>query len=405
MKLLAALLAIAGAAQARLDSPPPRAPVTPHAKESGYDLRVGLFGGYFSGDGVRRDSGGVALLDLAFTPVLLQEAFRLEAPVHLERLQTLGATLSETKGAAGAAFDWRPVKAFHVGPEAGIAFALRSGWPDLYQRQADGTMPPTDRYSFYSLHAGAAASASASRLNHFKFRYRYSTISYGRDPAFQPDIDPMHLTPVDHRTHDFLAQWKLGTNRLGSTLRIEYQRRLDQVLLARNAYTGTTSGYRNPLQRLNLLEPSIEGEARGLLGGMLGLSAGYGFLIQNDPFQGYYSYTGHRARVQVEAALTEPLHAHLRAEALLLTYGPESTSSQRLSSGSRRFDRRFSVDATASYQLAKSLFAVVDARWLNRDTNYPDYVPGILPATRFYDIQWSYTNVQVLVGIQYGPFQ
>ncbi len=48
---------------------------------------------------------------------------------------------------------------------------------------------------------------------------------------------------------------------------------------------------------------------------------------------------------------------------------------------------------------------MVDARWLNRDTNYPDYVPGILPATRFYDIQWSYTNVQVLVGIQYGPFQ
>jgi hypothetical protein len=55
MSFLAALLAIAGASQARLDGPPPRALAPPNAKDSTYDLRVGLFGGAFSGDGVRRD--------------------------------------------------------------------------------------------------------------------------------------------------------------------------------------------------------------------------------------------------------------------------------------------------------------------------------------------------------------
>jgi hypothetical protein len=213
----------------------------------------------------------------------------------------------------------------------------------------------------------------------------------------------MHLTPVDHGTHDLLAQWKLGTSTLNSTLRVEYQRRLDRVLLARNAYSGGTSAGQNPLQRLNLFEPSIEGEARGLLGGVLGLSAGYGFVIQDDPFQGYYSTTGHRPRVRAEVVLTPSLRARVGAEALLLTYGPNSTAAQRLSSGSRRFDHRLSVEATASYRIAEGLFAVADARWSARDTNYPDYVPGILPATRFYDIQWSYTNFRAMLGIQYSP--
>jgi hypothetical protein len=39
---------------------------------------------------------------------------------------------------------------------------------------------------------------------------------------------------------------------------------------------------------------------------------------------------------------------------------------------------------------------------VKRDTNYADYTPGVNPASRFYDIRWSYSNFEVLAGIEYG---
>jgi hypothetical protein len=211
----------------------------------------------------------------------------------------------------------------------------------------------------------------------------------------------MHLTPLDRDTHELLASWRAAYETFAGALRVEYQHRQDKVLLARNAGTGSTSGYSNPLQRLDLFEPSIELEGRRLAG-RLGVSLGYGYVVQIDPFQGYYSYTGHHPRLQLDCAIVETFRARARAEAWIFEYGPQSTSPSRLASGTRRYDRRVLLSAGLDYRLTEMLVASLDGRWVKRDTNYADYTPGVNPASRFYDIRWSYSNFEVLAGIEYG---
>jgi hypothetical protein len=210
----------------------------------------------------------------------------------------------------------------------------------------------------------------------------------------------MHLTPVDHGTHEVQLTWRAAYHGFAAAARVDYQHRNDLVLLARNAGTGTTSGYRNPLQRLDLVEPSVEGELHKL-GGRVDVTLSYGYLLQNDPFQGYYSYRGHHPRLEADYAATDSLRIRARLEAWIIQYGPNSTAPSRLKSGDRRYDNRVAISGALAYRLTQTLTARLDARWVKRDTNYPDYVPGVYPATRFYDIQWDYLNTEVLVGVEY----
>jgi hypothetical protein len=43
---------------------------------------------------------------------------------------------------------------------------------------------------------------------------------------------------------------------------------------------------------------------------------------------------------------------------------------------------------------------IADADVMRRDTNLPDYVPGVFPVTRAYDIRWDYTNWEATAGIE-----
>jgi hypothetical protein len=389
-------LAAAGAHAARPASRP-----AARTEQGGWiDLRLELLGGAFQGRTVRHDSGGVAIAEAAIIPALRTGDWKFELPLHLSHRQTFGAPLPESKAAATAIAEWRATRHFRVTPEAGLSAALRPGWPDLYQRQADGTLPPTDRYSYFSWHAGASLSLTPFPHHHPKLRYRYLAYRYRADPNFQADIDPMHITPVDHGTHEVQLTWRATYEEFAAAAGVDYQHRQDLVLLARNAGTGTTTGYSNPLQRLDLVEPSVEGQLRKL-GGQVDVTLYYGFLLQNDPFQGYYSYRGHHPRLEADYAATDSLRIRARLEAWILRYGPNSTSASRLKSGDRRYDNRVEISGELAYRLTETLTARLDARWVKRDTNYPDYVPGVYPATRFYDIQWDYVNTEVLLGIEY----
>jgi hypothetical protein len=392
-------LSIASALLLALAPPGARAA---RSSEEGWsqELRLGLAAGYFSGQHVRRDSGGLGIAEVGYTPLLRTGDWKFETPLHVVHRQTFGAHLSETKGAAGAVVEWRATKQLRLGPEAGVSGAWRPGWPDLYQRQPDGTLPPTDRYSYFSWHAGGSLSATPFRHQHARLRYRYIAYRYGKDASFQQEVDPMHLTPLDHTMHEARASWRVAVEPFAAAARLEYHHRQDQILLARNAGTGTTSGYSNPLQRLDRWEPSVEVEAKGLLG-RVDLSLSYGYLIQNDPFQGYYSFRGHHPRLQIEYAVTELFRARARAEAWIVDYGPNSTSPSRLTAGDHRFDDRLALALELAYRLSSALTAKLDARWIKRDTNYPDYVPGVLPAGRFFDIQWNYVNTEVLASVEY----
>jgi hypothetical protein len=51
--------------------------------------------------------------------------------------------------------------------------------------------------------------------------------------------------------------------------------------------------------------------------------------------------------------------------------------------------------------VARRLKAVVDVKWVLRDTNFPAYEPGVFPASRQYDIAWNYLNFSSTVGLAY----
>ncbi len=40
-----------------------------------------------------------------------------------------------------------------------------------------------------------------------------------------------------------------------------------------------------------------------------------------------------------------------------------------------------------------------EASWIWRDTNFPDYVPNVFPATRQYSIDWDYKNLSAVAGV------
>ncbi len=146
------------------------------------------------------------------------------------------------------------------------------------------------------------------------------------------------------------------------------------------------------------VEPSFEVELRKLGGGRADLSFQYGYEVQDDPYQGYYSFTGHNPRIVAKLSLTDRLSARARYEEWYRTYGPNAST--RLEAGAtRRDDSRTAFGAEASYRLAGNLSAHARLDWITRSTNFRDYVPnGIAPD---YDIRWDYTNLWFLGGLQY----
>ena len=411
LKIPLLLAALAGASPAEARPPGGAEDATPWTLDR---VKFGLFGGAFDGKEVRTDSGGVALLEAQATPALKTGAWKVEIPLRFHHLQTFGASLSETYGSARAAVENRVSKALRLGANVGFSGAWRPGWPDLYQPKATAggvELGRTDRYGFFAWQAGVGAGIVPFARNHLRLKYEYVHSSYVADRNFDPQANPMHLTPRDNGRHRVEGSWRLLGDGYAATARIDWERRLDEVYLARHAISGVTGFYTTPLQRLDRLEPSVEVSLKRI-GGRLDLSFFYGYQIQDDLFEGYYSYTGHHPRLALECALTERLSGAVRAEAWLREYGPNSkaaglppepatSGSGHLESGTRLYDRKSAVSATVSYALTKQVHAKVTGEWARRLTNYPDYLPGVFPSTKLYDIEWSYVNTLLLAGVEF----
>jgi hypothetical protein len=258
-------------------------------------------------------------------------------------------------------------------------------------------MPGTERYSFIAWRIGAALHARPFDRQHLRLRYRYVSTTYTQDPAFDPAA-PMHLTPRDNGQHQLDASWRVLGEGYAVGVRFGYDHREDFTLLARDTGTGFTSG--NPLQRLDRAEPAVELELKQL-GDRLDVRLEYGYELQSDRFQGYYSYQGHHPTLAVGYALTEQLAAKVRLEGWFRSYGPDSKTNT--SDGKRLRDDKGLVKGELRYALQGGLAIVGEAEWVRRDTNYPDYVPGVYPATRFYDIRWSYDNLRAIAGVEWRP--
>ncbi|HEX9049249.1 MAG TPA: hypothetical protein VF841_01830 [Anaeromyxobacter sp.] len=363
-------------------------------------LEAATLGGVFEGEGTRTDSGGVAVLMLKGSPTLHGDGWWVDVPFRVNHRETFGASLSETTGA----IDLEPwlvlSRAVRVGLEAGVSGRWAPDWPDQYQRDlVTGALAPTDRYSYTAFQGGGALYSRPAPHQHLRARYRYVSQDYTVDPNFDPNV-PMHLTPRSNVRHELGASWRYIEPRWAVGLQLDYTRRSEKELLSRDAGTGSTNGGTNPLQVTGLLEPFAELKLRKLLGGVLEISVGYGYDVQDDTFEGYYSFTQHHPRVGAKIEVTKRLTASARYEAWLRTYGPNGTSPSRLEYGTRRVSSLIELAADVGYRLGSGLSARASLVYKDRGTNYPDYVPPPL-GTSAYDIKWDYTNVYAVAGLEY----
>ncbi len=392
--LLAALAALAALPASAADDATQR----PHS----LDLTAGTYGGAFDGLGVRRESGGLAVVEASGSPELRGDAWRLEAPFRVAHRETFGADLSETTGAIALEPWYQASPGVRLGLEGGVLGAHRPDWPDLYQRDpGTGALAPTDRYGYLAWRAGARLYARPARHQHLRASYRYSSYDYVEDPVFDEVLEPMHLTPRDRAEHQLDASWRYHEKTWAFGARVDYTRRHYTTLQARDARTGATpdptTGERNPDQELSIYEPSAEIELERLEG-RLDLSFRYGLEVQDDAYQGFYSYTGHHPRVQVKYAASDRLSLEAALEGWYRTYG--ANGSTRLESGTDRTDSRTRLRGELGYRIAGGLSARGEVEWVKRTTNYRDYVPAPL-GTSDYDIRFDYTNLSVLAGLQY----
>lgn len=364
-----------------------------------FDYSVRAVGGYFDGMGVRTDSGGIGILELDLTPKFKSGKWSVEIPLQLDHQQTFGADLNETVFGAGLDLSQNTAAGIRHGFLLDASYTLRPNWPDLYQPDPAGGLASTNRYSNFRGVVGWHYWNRLGAGRNLRAKLRYVHTVYPRDPNYNEADSVVHLAPRDNGTVKLDTSYRAVKKHFAYAVKLDGFFRQDFVLLSKNADTGGTSRS-NPRQRLAGIEPQAEIELRT---GPVDVTLGYGFLAQKDLFEGYYSYTGHNPFAEVQVALNHSLTALVRAESRFITFGKNSKADTE--DGKTLFDTRYKVKGGLRYRLAGPLALVADAEWLQRDTNFRDYVPGVYPvaATRPYDIKWDYTNVMVTGGVEWRP--
>jgi opacity protein-like surface antigen len=356
-----------------------------------YDFAIRAVGGYFDGMGVRTDSGGLAVVELDLTPKLRLGSWTVDVPLRLDHRQTFGADLNETVMGAELAAMHKAGKTMRYGPIGGVTYTLRTGWPDLYQRNdATGALAKTDRYTHLDGFLGWQHWYRLGEGHNLRWKVRFLQQAYRHDPGFdETDPSPTHLVPRDNRQLRFDSSYRATHDVVSYGVKLDAFYRWDQVAVAREARTGAAT---TDLQHTWGVEPALTLDFHLA---PLELSLDYGLLKQVDAVTGYYSFTSHHPIARAELALGKQLSLHARAEAWLVTYGPDSKA--RTEDGKRLSSTKYALKGGARYALTKDLAAVADVEWATRDTNYPDYTaPGPV-------IAWDYTNTMVTAGVEWKP--
>ncbi|MHB8875014.1 MAG: hypothetical protein ACYC8T_15120 [Myxococcaceae bacterium] len=399
--------ASAGAEDLPGSSPPTLGADIPDAEGPwAFDGEARLTTGGFSGYGVRKDGGGMARPEVRAAARFRREGFQASLPVALSHRQTVGAALVESKGSAGLELRYRFSPKLRVSLEGGLLGVRRPGWPDLYQPLAGGGYQPTDRYSHFDGKLEAQVAGIPLRHQHARLKYQYTGADYAIDPAFRSS-NPTHLTPFGYHEHALRGSWRYLADDWKAGGKLSAFSQGYAFMFSRDANTGLThagpgGAPPNPLQVFTGVEPAVEGEWKR---GGLELSGSYGLELVVDAFEGYYSFTGHHPELKVEYGLPQRASLTLGAEAWVRTYGDSSYqaggSHPPLTSGTRRVDNRVALTFGAELPLRPDLTLTADLSWVRRVTNFPPYQPGVYPANRTYDIDWSYTNFLAQVGVRW----
>jgi hypothetical protein len=413
--LAAALAASPGRADAPGEAvaPPPNADQAEpeptaaiFSAEVDVDLRAGAMVDFRTLHGV----WGAFVARADATPRIEVGDWRLQLPIEMSYRRTFPGDLSEAIGRSDLELRWRPDRRFRIEVGGGASGALRLGWPDQYQPLPTGGLGSTDRFSFWSWRTWIELGGAPVRHHHAHLRYGYESTDYGEDTAFDPYNEPTHLVPSDHEQHslELAWHWLSGPWRAGGGAVASWRRYF--FVFARDAGTGHThagpgGAPPNPLEELWDVEPSLDGSV-DLAGDEVTLRLGYGHQVMIDTFAGYYSYQGPHVWFAADWRPSDWLQVGVDLDYRYRYYGSGSyavgADHPALEDGSRRYDHRLSAGIEALFRLPLGFAVAIEAEYALRRTNFPDYRPGLFPASRSYDINWDYDNWSVLAGVRYA---
>ena len=219
----------------------------------------------------------------------------------------------------------------------------------------------------------------------------------------------MHLTPDDRFHHELDVDWMHHGKRfkVGGGARADDERYL--WVFSRDAGSGYTHAGPggdppNPLQEIVEVEPFARYEW-GRVKDPVSLDLEYGYEIQLDRFEGYYSYRGHHPSFDIDVDVGDKTKLSAGTDLYLRRYGDGSYapvgSHPPLDYGDRRVDRKVIATFDAGRALSDRLSVGLESRVAVRRTNFPGYEPGVYPAGRLYDIDWNYLNWAVAAGLHW----
>ncbi|MBI5501406.1 MAG: hypothetical protein HY907_14265 [Deltaproteobacteria bacterium] len=374
-----------------------------------WDLAAALeAGGMLGYRSVARDMA-TAGASLDVEPSVAIDDWRLRVPAELSMRETWPTSLAELRSELRLAVEWRRDSRLRIGLEGGARLVLRPGWPDPYQPQADGTLARSDRHSYVRPVAEATIAGIPVRHHHARLVYGYAYSDYREDGDYDPLQYPDHLAPADNERHSVRAVWHWldGGWRVGGEVDASWT--AYRSAYARDAGTGAThagpgGASPNPLLELWSVEPAVDARVE-LLDGVLTLRLGYGHPFVIDAFQGYGSYQGPHVSAGIEVRPLPGLEIVAEADLEWRFYGEGGYAAggdhPPLDDGSSRTDHRYRPRIELRYALTEGLSLTGAGEYLARRTNYPDYVPGVFPASRSYAIDWDYDDWLVLAGLEY----
>ena len=372
--------------------------------------QVAATAGMLAGSGTLVENAATTGLSAEVVPTWQRGRLELRVPVKVEHRQTFGASLVASDARAGAAATYRSSPRLRIGGTFELRGVWKPSWPDQYQPNADGTLAETDRYSHVDVSVGAAVTTIPIRHWHGRLAWELGVINYADDPNFNMIDEPTHLVPGDHVENAVKADWRYFGDAWKAGVGLDIAYASYDVQYARDAGTGLTHAGPggpppNPFYREASVEPKL-GVDLDLAGGDGELDLSYGYEIVSDRYQGYYSYRGHHPEAKLTWHVGE-LEAALKADLKWRTYGPDSYapggSHPPLEYGDRRVDHRFGSGLDVRYAVTGNWTLIGEADAIIRRTNFPNYVPNMFPASRQYDIEWSYENYVVLAGAEYHP--
>jgi len=307
---------------------------------------------------------------------------------------------------------------YHLGFNFSFTNYSRPKWPDLYQpnpinyaagvTQNNIVLGVTDRFGYTQYEPELTFAYLLSKDTSFFSSLLYSDKTSVQDPSFTA-AKPTHVVPSSYTK----SELQLGLKHKLSNMDLRWNNTISKltskVELARDAIVGKTNytTLPNPLYSENNIISDVSLDY-SVIKDVMVVTPEYSFEYNSDVYQGYESYMQNSFALAFEHELVKDKFSYkLQSSASFRNYGPNSygvgktTTHLPTKDGKRLYKNYFKASIGTSYKVLKNLEVYLDGTLDMKKTNYPDYVMGVNPVNKNYNIKFNYNNYSISSGTVY----